>query len=94
MLSRQVDAEDALRIGLVHRVVDDDRLVDEVRSLAEELANGPTPALAGIKRNLAAANGDVLRQALQVEAENFVACRTQDHQQAMQAVLAKRRAVF
>jgi enoyl-CoA hydratase/carnithine racemase len=45
-----VDAEEALRIGLVSRVVPGDQLIDEARSLAGKLAAGPPLAQQAIKR--------------------------------------------
>ena len=47
-----IDAAEALRIGLISRVVDDDKLVDEAFALARQLAAGAPAALAGTKRLL------------------------------------------
>jgi 2-(1,2-epoxy-1,2-dihydrophenyl)acetyl-CoA isomerase len=49
MLGRFVDAEEALRIGLVHRVVPDDELEAATQLLAEQLARGPTKAYGLLK---------------------------------------------
>ena len=49
-LGRVLDAEAALRIGLVHEVVDDDALTTRARELAEELAALPPDALQLTKR--------------------------------------------
>jgi 2-(1,2-epoxy-1,2-dihydrophenyl)acetyl-CoA isomerase len=49
MLGRFVEAEEALRIGLVHRVVADDELEAATLELAGELARGPTKAYGLIK---------------------------------------------
>lgn len=51
MLGEQIDATEALRIGLVHRVVPDAELATASRDLAERLARGPR-ALGLIKRAL------------------------------------------
>lgn len=47
-----VDAAEAVRIGLINRVVPHDRLEAEVYSLAERLARGPTQSYAMIKAAL------------------------------------------
>ena len=47
---RVLDAEEALRIGLVHEVVDDEALATRARELAEELAALPPDALQLTKR--------------------------------------------
>ena len=45
-----IDAEEALRIGLVTRVVPDDDLLDETMTLARKLAAGPPLAQQAVKR--------------------------------------------
>ncbi len=49
LLSRFVDAEEALRIGLVHRVVPDAELEAATRELVGGLARGPTRAYGLVK---------------------------------------------
>lgn len=49
-LGDMVDAERALALGLVNRVVPLDTLLDEARALARKLATGPTRAFAEIKQ--------------------------------------------
>jgi 2-(1,2-epoxy-1,2-dihydrophenyl)acetyl-CoA isomerase len=49
MLGRFVEAEEALRIGLVHRVVPDDKLEVATQELAGQLARGPTKAYGFLK---------------------------------------------
>lgn len=63
-----VDAEAALRMGLVSRVVPGDRLLDEARLLADRLAAGSAPALAGTKRLLDEAWRSDLETAMAAEA--------------------------
>jgi 2-(1,2-epoxy-1,2-dihydrophenyl)acetyl-CoA isomerase len=52
MLGERLGAEQALEWGLINRVVPDDRLREEVASLAARLAAGPTRSYAGTKRQL------------------------------------------
>src|SRR5262245_1960786 len=54
-LSERIEAKEALRIGLVNRVVPDDELESLTGALAAQLGNGPRVALRYIKRNLNAA---------------------------------------
>ena len=63
-----VDAETALRIGLVSRVVPADRLDAETQALAARLAGGSGPAMAATKRLLHAAWTADLEAAMAEEA--------------------------
>ena len=49
LTNRQLSAEEALALGLVTRVVEEEQLVPEVRRLAERLAQGPTGAFARVR---------------------------------------------
>lgn len=49
LTARMIDADEALRLGLVSRVVDDERLLDEAFALAENIATLPGPQLRLIK---------------------------------------------
>jgi 2-(1,2-epoxy-1,2-dihydrophenyl)acetyl-CoA isomerase len=68
LLGERVSAEQALQWGLVNRVVDDDRLQEEVSALAERLASGPTRAYAGAKRQLNAWLYPRMAEQLELEA--------------------------
>ncbi len=65
--ARFVEAEEALALGLVNRVVEDDRLMPETEALAAELADGPTFALGLAKKLFHAAVGPSLEQYLEIE---------------------------
>lgn len=94
LLGEPVDAPEALRLGLLTRLVDDDEAVlPAAQELAARLASGPTVAYAQIKRALATTGG--LPTALAVEAEAQQVCgATDDHRAAVAAFLAKRRPTF
>ena len=47
-----LSGDEALRIGMVNRVVPHDRLMDETMALAAQIASGPTLAFARMKENL------------------------------------------
>ncbi len=49
LTGRWLDAEEAARWGLINRVIPADRLLDEARALADDLAAGPPLVFAAIK---------------------------------------------
>src|SRR5439155_3514130 len=59
-----VDARQALALGIVNRVVADEKLEDETLTLARKLAQGPRIALRYMKRNMNAAETQTLAQCL------------------------------
>jgi len=54
MTNRRISADEAVAMGLVTRVVGGERLLDEVRQLADHLAGGATGAFGAAKRLVAA----------------------------------------
>lgn len=64
LTGRWVDAEEAARWGLVNRVIPADRLMDEARALADELAAGPPLVFAAIKEVVREAEGMRFQDAL------------------------------
>ena len=86
-----VDAQQALALGLVNRMVPDADLATTTLALATQLAHGPTLAFAQMKRNLNAAQGVALAAVLDMEARHQVAAsRTEDHREAARAFVDKR----
>ena len=74
MLGEAVPADEALRIGLVHRVVAPERLQEEALALARRLAAGPRFALGMTKRMLSAEVTLALHEALEAEAQAQQIC--------------------
>jgi 2-(1,2-epoxy-1,2-dihydrophenyl)acetyl-CoA isomerase len=92
---RPVDADEALSLGLVNRVVPDDQLHGVTMDLARSLVHGPAVALALMKRNLNCAQTGSLSELLDLEATNQVLTgRTEDHREAARAFVEKRAPVF
>ena len=91
-----VNAEQALSLGLVNRMVPDERLEDETMALASRLARGPRVALRYMKRNMnAAEGGGTLAELLDLEAWHHTRCGlTEDHREAAKAFVEKREPVF
>ncbi len=88
-------AETALAWGLIWKVVDDDKLLDEAQGLARHLATQPTRALAAIKQALQVSSSHTLDQQLDLERDLQQALgRTEDYREGIDAFLNKRPAQF
>ena len=95
LLGDPVAAGDALRLGLVGRVVAAGALATEARAIAARLAAGAPRAMALTKRALDAAWERDLDASLEYEAQlQDIAGRTKDHQEGMAAFLEKRKPQF
>ena len=95
LLSDTFDAAEALRLGLVNRVVPAEKLQEETLALAQRLAAGPTLAYGRMKRLLRQSLETDLPTQLDAERENFKAStQTLDFKEALAAFFAKRRPVF
>ena len=95
LLGDPVTAEEAVRIGLVGRVVAAAELATEARAVAARLAAGAPRASALTKRALDTTWDRDLDAALEYEAHlQDMAGRTKDHQEGMAAFLEKRQPRF
>ena len=95
LLGDVIGADEAYRLGMVNRLVDDEKLRDETMALARRLADGPRVALGYIKKNLFAAETEPFQTVLDLEAEHQARCAfTEDHKEAVAAFNEKRRPVF
>ena len=90
-----VDAQQALVLGIVNRVVPDAKLEEETMALARKIANGPRVALRYMKRNMNAAESNTLTEHLDLEAWHHTRTgMTEDHKEAARAVVEKREPGF
>lgn len=90
LLGDWIDAAEALRIGLVNRVVPEGRALAEARAWAARLAASSPDALAAIKRDLNASFARGFEQALESEAQGLAECVTRPaFAEAMKAFLEK-----
>lgn len=88
-------AEEALRLGLVNRVVPRERLLEEARSMALEICKMAPLALAKAKRLVNEGLEAPLNAALsyEIEATTALFC-TEDRQEGMRAFIEKREPIF
>lgn len=95
LLSDTFDAQEALRLGLVNRVVPPGTLAEETRALAERLAAGPTLAYGRMKRLMRQSFENDFASQLDAERDAFMACvDTADFKEALSAFFSKRKASF
>jgi 2-(1,2-epoxy-1,2-dihydrophenyl)acetyl-CoA isomerase len=88
-------AADALDIGLITRVVPDDRLLDEALELARKLAAGAPRAQAATKRLVWSGIGGRVEAQLPEEARTVAELSgTADAREGLAAVIERRRPVF
>jgi 2-(1,2-epoxy-1,2-dihydrophenyl)acetyl-CoA isomerase len=88
---RVVLPEEALRLGMVDRVVPYEQLGQAARAYAKELASLPTVAVGYMKRNLNVAQRGSLSDVLDVEAIHMIRTfETDDHKGAAKAFVEKR----
>lgn len=91
LLGEPVAADEALRIGMVNRVVATDETAGAATELARRMAAGPTSAYARIKETMLAAATEGLDETLAVEAGAQNQCgSTDDHREAVRAFVSKR----
>ena len=88
-------AEEALKLGMVNRVVPGAALMDEVRAFAKRIAAGPTVAYSYMKAHLNLALNSDLRTILDRESYGqTLTGLTEDHKEAVKAFLEKREPKF
>jgi enoyl-CoA hydratase/carnithine racemase len=90
-----IDAREALACGLVSRVVPDAELMPAARAMAERIAVNPPHTVRLTRRLLREASRLTLAQVLELSAAfQALAHATDDHKEALTAMLEKRQGVF
>jgi 2-(1,2-epoxy-1,2-dihydrophenyl)acetyl-CoA isomerase len=93
--NRMVPAEEALAIGLITRLADDDKLVGEAQKLVQNYAKSAPRAIAAAKRLLWTGLGIGVESCLPEEARTVAELSaTADAREGLAAVLEKRTPVF
>ena len=91
MLGESLSAEQAAQWGLIWKVLDDAKLMEESRALAHKLAHGPTAGLGLIKEALNRSPENSLAAQLDLERDlQRQAARTADFREGVSAFLEKR----
>lgn len=86
-----VDAEEALRIGMVNRVVTDEQLKDETTRLARKIAAAPIQTVRMIKRAVMSGMRNDLRANLDMISSHYaVVTAGEDHRAAVRRFAEKR----
>lgn len=87
----RIDAEEALRIGLVNKVVPTEDLLKETMAYAKRLAESPTIAIRMTKRAVYSALKTDLRTALDMVSSHMaIVTESADHKEAVQGFIEKR----
>lgn len=90
-----INAEEAERIGLVSRVVEDSELMNTARALASRIDANPGRALRMTKRLLRDSSQLSLEHHLEMAAAfQSIIHETEDHREALDAILGKRKPKF
>jgi 2-(1,2-epoxy-1,2-dihydrophenyl)acetyl-CoA isomerase len=90
-----LNADEALKIGLVNRVVPDEELRDQTMALARQLASGPTIAYGYMKENLNLSQYARLADVVAAETRSQRrTADTADHKEGVRAFMEKRPPVF
>ena len=95
LLGEAFTADDALRLGLVNRVVPGAELDSATAALAQRLASGPTLAYGAMKRLMRASMDHTLPEQLAAEKDAFVHCAgTEDFRAGVEAFHQRQSAQF
>jgi enoyl-CoA hydratase len=95
LTGRSIDAAEALRIGLVHRVVATGKALEEAISYAEGLRRNSSFAMSQAKKAVYRYESEEKRTGMDVEAELFSQCfEHPDQKEGMKAFMEKRAPAF
>lgn len=95
MLGEKVSAQEAERVGMIYKVLEDENFMDAAIALANQLAQMPTRGLGLTKRALnQALTNDLDRQLAVEEQLQSSAGLTEDYNEGVSAFLEKRTASF
>ena len=95
LLCEEIEASEALRIGLVEKVVPDERLTESVMKMVRTMSTFPPSGLRFAKKTINVAQDSSLAASLLMEeAQSTYCCGTQDLLEATTAYIEKRKPAF
>ena len=95
MTGEPITAEDAHKIGMIYKYVDDDKFDDEINLFSEKISKMPTKGLGLTKRLLNSSFNNNLEEQLTDELNTqIIAGKTNDYNEGVNAFLAKRKPNF
>lgn len=95
MLGTRLKADEALRVGLVNKVIHFEKLKDETRAMAQKLSEGPPVAMKYAKHALNFGSQVPLEAGLRLEASMMgLAFSTEDLKEGVEAFMSRRKAEF
>ncbi len=90
-----IDAEEALRIGLVNRVLPAETFLKDAQEVAQRIANGPLVSYRWMKENINQSSVVDFETMLDKESVTHTLCgATEDHQEGVTAFMEKRQPSF
>ncbi|HEV7230831.1 MAG TPA: enoyl-CoA hydratase-related protein, partial [Bacteroidia bacterium] len=95
MLGDKVPAAEAFQMGMIYRITEDDKLMEEALNTATTLSDMPTKGIGLTKRLLNESLFNSLEKQLAAEGrEQITAAQTFDYNEGVTAFLQKRKPVF
>lgn len=95
LTAAKVDANEALRLGMLHRIVAADALEEEALKMARRFARAPQTAITRAKKLVNDAAHQSLGEILDAETDGIVACvGDADFEEGVRAFMEKRAATF
>ena len=95
MTGEPITAEDAHKIGMIYKYVDDEKFDDEINLFSEKISKMPTKGLGLTKRLLNSSFNNNLEEQLTDELNaQIIAGKTNDYNEGVNAFLAKRKPNF
>jgi 2-(1,2-epoxy-1,2-dihydrophenyl)acetyl-CoA isomerase len=95
LLGEKITAEDAASMGMIYKVLEDEKLMPEAIALGKKLAKAPTIGIALTRHAIRESSNNTFDQQLDLERDlQSIAGRTDDYREGVDAFINKRPAVY